>query len=200
MVVVMAIIAVIMLLGVSALISARDQEVLKNAAEQLKTDIRKVQNRAISIQGECDGDPGIKPKIWALTVIADPGASNYKYTISYWCRIPGTTPKETWNPVGEETVELGTEGLTMSILGSPTPLVTTYAFSAPVGKFTQVDKLPDDLAGSTIAVTGPSGPDEAYLPAASEPLAPGQRDITLSFKGKSIKVIIDPNNGTVRVE
>jgi len=66
MTVVMAIIAVLMLLGAGGLLSARDQFTVDRAVEEAITAVREAQNRSISFMQGTPGTSGATTKVWGV--------------------------------------------------------------------------------------------------------------------------------------
>ena len=112
MTVVMGIIAVLMLLGASALISTRDQHILDSATEEGITAIREAQNRSISItQGRVEGT-----KAWGVSF-----ASNEIKLISV--AGDGTNYEESTSNINQD-VSISSSGATFVYFASP--FGTTY--------------------------------------------------------------------------
>lgn len=130
MTVVMAIVAILSLIGVSALLSARNNATVDNATQEIVSAIREAQNKAVSVESAPDGTV---PVAWGIQVDSS-AKSITPFYISYIS--PSTfakndLPVTTYNPLSSITVD-----------DSPVPVTFFCIYSAPFGNYYGTKTVP----------------------------------------------------------
>jgi type II secretory pathway pseudopilin PulG len=160
MTVVMGIIAVLMLLGVSALTSARDQYILDNAVEEAITAVREAQNRSISFT-QIPGEGSIK--VWGTSFKSDDPKISIIAVNASSAEIPFSQPEINSNI---------TISPSQIYVYFASPFGTPYVMSAPCESWSE----------STI------NPSKEYVPARTATTV--DTTITFSYKDKTAQIII----------
>lgn len=184
MVVVMGIIALLLAIGVGALISARNQGIASDMAEQLKSDIRKTQVRAMATEGNCGG--GVKPKMWGIDI----NQSTNRYSLAFYCAGTGQ-----WTGLSSEPNNYNTD---IVISGGYAPTNLSFIFSSPVGAMYQLGGTLTGGSGQQV----PGSYDESYCPSVSGGCTniTSDREITFTYRGISFRVLVNGTTGQARVQ
>lgn len=208
MVVVMAIIAVLMTIGVSAFINSRRQAEVQDFAEQLKSDIRLAQVKAMSTEGSCPDDvvDNPVPKLWGIKI--DAGA---KMVYSYnYCHNDDLGGERGWRQDQKTIDAYGLELEDMKINNDDSINTIGLVFNAPLGKFYAVS----DIKSTCIGEESPDNPCENPGPPVPEVAADNtvdgalqptpsvvysDIDIQLTYWGITFYVEVDPKTGTATV-
>lgn len=191
MAVVMTIITVIVLVGVSSFLAARDQGMLNDSAERLKADIRRIQIKAISVEGDCGSN--IKPKMWAIT-LTDRGF--FGYYISYYCTGPVAGWRASNDPNDRVVLPAG-----FSLSGwDNANRGLSIIFNAPFGRIYQWE---DDVTYPP-ASWPPARVDDlnvgSYCPGSSGCSAVNSnRSFLVEYKGRSMNVNFNGSTGATEV-
>lgn len=188
MVVVMAIVAVLMLLGATALISARNQNIARDNAEQLIADLRRTQTKALSTEGDCSAVGGIeKPKIWMLEVDQTNNVESY-----YLCKKSGGG--YVWQEPALERRDYPTDSITINADGD-NPSSYFFIYNTPFGKFYHTDTKPDADTGISEEEDNSEGFKPTISSSSETPIT-----ITYSYGGYSFIASIDPKTGIAELK
>lgn len=202
MVVVMGIIAVIFAIGVGAILVSRNEQIAIDAAEQLKSDIRKAQVRAVSVEGANSDDPGFcpsdkKPRMWAIYV--ESGATN-QYTFQAFCPNPSNLPNTGKWIQQKDPINFG-GNITFSIQDNAgnTLNQVLLSFSTPFGRY-ETRKYDIQIPAKKAELSNASDPNSPWIPVIELPSLDDDIIVTLKYAGRESKVIIKKITGVAEVQ
>lgn len=167
----MAIMAVLMLLGGSSLLSARDQYIANQAAEIAISATREAQNRAISFMQSEGNSP---TKVWGVSFL---DTENEIRIVSI---------DENGLIHDEETKDIN---INVDIINKNS---TYIFFSSPFG----TPYVIQGSCGNSVWTEHPRKPSKEYYPAGCTYLEGNEKDtVSFEYKGHSFNVSIDSNGG-----